>query len=298
MIALAPVSSLSLLLVFIPASIQLTTSGTCPSADAVRSRLDSLIGEQDGGPRSVTLDNSPDGLKIVLAEHDGSVVSRRVIPSNRSCDELAQMAALILASWLSDLSSQAVTAQPLPSLSGRSPTPPVVMRSPWSWEVALAPTGSFAGSLAPGGLLQLEVSPATARWIVRLLGSYDGPRQRAEGPGEISWQRLQGGLGASYELLPSPYRLEVGGDLLLSDVLMRGLQFPSDASATSLDPGLDLTVRLSLLRGHWHPWVGIWGDLWIRQEIPSVQGLTLGSALPPLEAFAGIGLSWQSVERF
>jgi len=207
------------------------------------------------------------------------------------------MAALVLASWLSELSSQALAAEPLPHVSSLS-APAEAKSSSWSWEIAVGATGSFSGSLAPGALLQLEAAPSWARWSLRAVAGYDGPRQASDGPGEVSWQRLEGGVGASFELLASPYRLEVGADLLLSDVFLRGLDFPTTSSTASLDPGLGLNVRLSLLRGHWHPWVGVWGDLWLRDEVPTVQGLALQSTLPQVEVFAGLGISWQSAERF
>jgi hypothetical protein len=279
-------------------SISVTALDHCPSPEAVQKRLEALVGEQGGAGRSARLQNTPSGLHVWLVEGDGTVVSQRVIPNDRSCEDLGEIAALVLASWLSDLAPQAVSAEPLPTLSAPLPTRTETKESPWSWEIGLAPTGSLAGaSVAPGGLLQIGLGPARARWGLRLSGIYDGLRQQPEGPGAVSWQRLQAGLGGTYALFRSPYVLEIGGDAVLSDVLLRGLHFSPDASSTSLDPGLDLSARLLLLRGHWHPWVGIWATVWLRQEVPSVQGLTL-PALPQVEGLAGLGLSWQSLERF
>jgi len=295
------VPNLSLWLLMAASSIRVTGADACPSPDAVQRKVAALVGGATGW--SATLRNTPGGLQIVLAEADGAVVSRRVIPrlasnTHRSCEDLAEIVALVLASWLSNLSSQAVSAEPLPSLSIPSPLPSSAERS-WSWEVGLGATGSVTGGgLAPGGLLQLEAGPARARWALRILAAYDGPRQTPEGPGAVSWQRFQGGLGASYELLRGSFSLEVGGDVVLSDIALRGLGFPTDSSSTSLEAGAELGVRLALLREHWHPWIGIWATLWTRQEVPSVQGLALQSALPPVEGFVGLGLSWRSVERF
>jgi hypothetical protein len=280
-------------------SISVTGLDWCPSSDAVQKHLDALVGEQGAPGRSARLQYTPSGLQVALLEGDGTLISQRTIPTDRSCDDLAEIVALVLASWLSDLASQAVSAKPLPSLSIPSPTPTRPTKRSWSWEIGLAPTGSFAGSnLAPGALLQVGLGPARGRWEARLTGIYDGPRQAPEGPGAVSWQRFQAGLGGIYALSRSPYSVEIGGDVVLSDVLLHGVGFSPDASSASLDPGLDLTARLVLLRGHWHPWIGIWATLWIRQEFPSVQGLTAPSALPQVEGFAGLGLSWQSVERF
>jgi len=291
--------NLTLLVLITTSSISVTGSDSCPSRDAVQERLDALVGEPSAGGLSARLQNTPSGLQVTLVEGDGTIVSQRVIPNHRSCKDLGEIAALVLASWLSNLQSQAVSAEPLPSLSRPSPTGTEANKRSWCWEIDLAPTGSFAGgTVAPGGLLQIGLGPAQARWGLRATGIYDGPRQAPEGPGAVSWQRLQVGLGGTYTLSRSPFSLEIGGDAVLSNVLLRGLRFSSDSSSTSLDPGLDLSARLVLLRGHWHPWVGIWATIWVRQELPSVQGLTLQSALPQVEGFAGLGLSWQSVERF
>lgn len=290
---------LSLFLFLTTSGIRVTGAATCPSTDAVQNHLEVLLGEKNVTGWSATLRHTPGGVQVALVEGDGTVVSQRVMPSDRPCEDLANIAALLLASWLSDLTSQAVSAEPLPGLSLPAPIASEPGNHSWSWEVGLAPTGSFTGgSLAPGGLLQLEAGPADARWALRIAGLYDGPRQAPEGPGAVSWQRFQGDLGATYELSRSPYSLEIGGDIVFSDLLLRGLQFPADASATSLDPGIDISFRLAALRGPWHPWVGVWATLWTRQEVPLVQGLTLQATLPQVEACVGLGFSWRSSERF
>ncbi len=279
-------------------SISVTGLDTCPSPAAVQKRLDALVGKQVGAGRSASLQNTPSGLRVWLLDADGTVISLRVIPNDRSCEDLGEIAALVLASWLSNLAPQTVGAEPLPTLPSPSPARTETKGTPWSWEIGAALTGSLTGgSFAPGGLLEVGLGPARARWGLRLIGSYDGPRQQPEGPGAVSWQRFQAGLGGTYTLSRSPYALEIGGDAVLSDVLLQGLHFSPDASSTSLDPGLDLSARLVLLRGHWHPWVGIWATVWFRRESPSVQGMPQ-SALPQVEGLAGLGLSWQSLERF
>jgi hypothetical protein len=262
----------------------------------VEQRLDKLVVQQGIAGSSATLDRTPEGLRVSLLDGDGAVVSARSLPGDRACDDLAELAALVLASWLSDLTSQAASADPLPLLAA----PPLPEPSPWSWELSLAPLASFAGSLAPGGLLAVGLGPAMARWDLRLAVAYDGPRSTAEGQGQsVSWQRGQLGLGGGYRFFGPPFSLEIGADLQVSDLFISGSGFSTDKSSTSLDPGVDLTARLVLLGGLWHPWVGVWATLWIRQEYPTVgpAGSTL-PALPQGEGFVGLGLSWRSVERY
>jgi hypothetical protein len=286
-----------ILLLFITAtsSIHVAGSGTCPAPEAVQTRLDALVAEPDVAGRSAQLEETSQGLAISILDPAGGIVSRRLLPGDRSCDALAEIAAMILASWLSELRSQAVSAEPLPS-----EPPPPAPRRPWSWEIGLGLTGSFTGStFAPGGLFQVELGPAQARWALRAVAAYDGARQMSETPlGAVLWQRIAEGLGGGYTLFEPPYALELGGDLLLSEVLLQGQGFPVDDSTASVDPGLDLSARLVLLRGSWHPWIGLWATVWIRQEIPQIQGPTLTTALPQVEGFLGLGVSWQSIERY
>ncbi len=275
----------------------------CPSPAEVQRQVDALVldgGDGAGPPRSAILEETPGGLTVRLVEADGTLIFERVLPSGRSCGDLAEIAALVLASWSSKLTSQSSEAEPLPSLAApAAPAPALAPRRAWSWEVALGPTVSFAGTFAPGGLLQVGTGPAQARWEVHAVGSYDGPRPQPEGTGQVSWQRAQLGLGGGYALSRLPYSLEVGGEVVLSDIFMAGQGFPNNGSTTSLDPGIDLGARLALLRGRWHPWVGVWATVWLREEYPTVTNAAFSpTPLPLVEGFAGVGLSWQSVERF
>jgi hypothetical protein len=99
-------------------------------------------------------------------------------------------------------------------------------------------------------------------------------------------------MGATYGFSTPIGRLECGTDAVLSLLLLRGLQFPSNTQASSIVPGVDLGARLLLLSGRWRPWLGVWGTLWLRQEMPQVAGLQSTDALPQVEGSAGLGLSW------
>jgi hypothetical protein len=279
--------------------IRVTGSSSCPTPADVEQRVEKLETDRAEAP-TATLETTPAGLDLELHDAEGRLIARRTMASNPSCEEQAEMAAVLLASWLSDLGAPSMTAQRLPDAAPslaqavESPKPPRGP-SPWSWEVGVGPTGSFDSSgFAPGVAVEAGVGPSQAAWTLHLMGAYEGPRQLAVGTGTVSWQDWQVGLGASYAFSPRPYRFELMGYGLLADVDLSGAGFPVNATSQSLQVGLNLGARLLLLEGEWHPWLGAGTTVWLRQELPVVVGTPSSMTLPRVTGFVGLGIVWRS----
>jgi hypothetical protein len=278
--------------------VRVTGALACPTTAAVEQRLSELTSPRSDEAWVAEIAATSGGVEISLLDAGGQAIWRREFPKDLPCSELADVMATVLASWLSDLRAQPARAEPLPGPVGVAspPATATAIRSPLSWGVVLAATGSFGGpGFAPGVLLDVGAGPARSAWALHLMGAYEGPRQLPIEPGSVSFQDWQAGVGASYALLARPfYRLEIIGYFVLSFLRLNGLGFTVDTTSNSVDPGFDLGARLFLFDGPWRPWVGMGATLWLREEVPLIQGVTSSTSLPRVGGMVGVGLAWGS----
>lgn len=276
-------------------------SATCPIPAEVEHRLAELAPGRGGGQRA-TLNASDQGLDLTLYGSDDTELGHRTLPADHPCDELAQIATVVLAAWLAALSPAIGPAErlelpppaaPPPIAETRSPPPPPA--AGWLVQVAAAATGSASvGGVAPGASLDVSFEPRNARWGLHLLGVYDGPRQSSVTDGLLRWQRFEAALGGTYALTNAPFELALGADLALSALHAQGIGFSTDAAATSADPGLDLSARLLFLRGQWRPFVALWAVAWLQQDSALIQNVPMSFVFPQFEVFAGVGISFRT----
>ncbi len=270
-------------------AIRVAGATSCPTPSAVQRRLDSLAPEDVSPAQVATLENVPHGVKLTLFDMSGNELSRRTFAGDQPCAELANVMALVLASWRSELAPQPARAIPLVSVtSGTASTRGL------SWQLAAGVSASFGGGFAPGALLEVAVGPADSPWRVRAMGAFEASRQLIVGPGIVNWQDWQIGVGGAYAAIREPVRLEITGSAILSVLQLAGAQFTVNSSTTSLNPGVNLSARLLLLGGRWHPWIGLGATAWLRQEVPSVQGVASSAALPRLTGAMTAGVAWSS----
>lgn len=282
-------------------AIRLSGDATCPSPTIVQAQLDSLVAPS-GSEHLATLTAVPEGVELHLLGAEGSVIARRTLPSNSSCDSLAQAAAVVLATWAVEYASEAAEPSPLSVESPVEVKTAGTVSAPdrrWVFEVGGALLGSLsAGGPVGGGMIRGSVGSSNSHLSAELSVLYDGVRQISIGPGYANWQRWDAVGGVTYSLSRLPFRVEISGDAVLSLVSAQGIGFTPDSSAIAVDPGLSAGARILLLNGSWHPWIGAWVTGWLRSEVPTIQGLSAQPALPQIEGFGGLGLCWRSIERF
>ena len=285
-----------LLLSALPSVIQVTGTSPCPTPAMVEQRLETLA-SPGGGTQVVELRGTERQVTVVLLDSEGRFVAEREFAVDRPCDAMAGELALALASWLSDLEPEPVPGTPLPKSVNEvkvTVPPTAIARNSWAWEIALGPTGYLNSSgFAPGVLLEVRAGPSRSPWKLAVIGGYEGPQQMAIGQGQVHWDSWQMGVGGSYALTASPWRLELLGYLMLADLRLSGSGFTVNESAQSWNPGITLGARFVLLDRPWHPWVELGTMVWIRQEIPSI-GVASSASLPQVSGLAAIGLAWQS----
>jgi hypothetical protein len=289
-------SIVSLLFFAVPSVVQVTGESPCPTAAMVEQRLWTLA-SLDGGAQVVELRSTERQVTLVLLDSRGRFVAEREFTVDRPCDAMAGEMAIAVASWLSDLEPEPLPAEPLPKPVGevKAPVPKTTVAGDgWALEVATGPTASLNSSgFAPGVLLEVAAGPSRSAWRVAVVGGYEGPHQMTVTEGQVQWDSWQFGGGGSFSLTPAPWRLELLGYLMLSDVRLSGSGFAVNETAQSWNPGITLAARLLLLDKPWHPWVELGTTAWIRQEVPSV-GVASSASLPQVTGLASIGLAWQS----
>jgi hypothetical protein len=285
-----------LLLSALPSVIQVTGESPCPTPAIVEQRLRALV-PPDGGAQVVELRGTEHQVTLVLLDSQGRFITERAFEVDRPCDAMADELAITVASWLSDLEPEPLPATPLPkSVNEVKAIAPntAAARHGWAWEIALGPTGSFNSSgIAPGALLEVGAGPSLGRWRLAVIGAYEGPQQMALGEGQVRWDSRQIGVGGAYALTPSPWQLELLGDLMLADLRLSGSGFAVNESSQSWNPGITLAARLVFLDRPWHPWIELGATVWMRKEIPSI-GVASSASLPQVSGLAAVGLAWQS----
>ena len=124
------------------------------------------------------LERQPDKLRIELADPDGVVIAERTLDGAASCAELGRMAAIVIASWESDVHPEFVR-QPAESSGSsaprhrREPAPAPDLPAA-SYDVAAGVTLGQADTLAAGASIG-------AAWFPRGVGLGAGSSARATG---------------------------------------------------------------------------------------------------------------------
>ena len=141
-------SLLALSAVLPSAAITVNGDATCPLPSDVAVRLSSLLpgaSATDAGAPSESagdggdvarIDTAEDALEIVLRRSDGTLIGRRRLLAEGTCDERARAVAIVLATWESDVH---------PAFRGPVPQPPPTPARP------VAPAAAGGGACCGRG---------------------------------------------------------------------------------------------------------------------------------------------------
>ena len=142
------------------------------------------------------------------------MIAERVLDRDGSCSELAELAAVVIASWESDVHPEFARPHVEPG-----PAPVVVMpaarlASPMAYDAALGASLSHADSFAAGGVLALTWIPrGTGPGNGTLLAAVDAERTLDLGVGRARWRRWMGSAEFDWRLSRIP--LDFHGGLVL-----------------------------------------------------------------------------------
>ena len=197
---------------------------------------------------------------------DGSLIGKRELSRRSSCADLAAAAAVVLASWESDVHPEFGASLP-PVRATIAAAPPEVAAASPAPKPQLDERRVRAGRGGDGvgrserrgrgsGRRRLLVVARRARggtwacawrWLRELSASCP------LGTGRVRWRHLVAALGPDGRLPISSTRFGVGlhAEALLSSLSATGEGLTNDRAASSFDPGVGAGFRL-LYRGHAH----------------------------------------------
>jgi len=139
-------------------SIRVSGQVACPSPAAVEARLKQLAPEQGLGD-TVVLEVDHEQLRVQLRASDGAPLGQRTIPLSGACSDRVEVAAVVLATWLSTLAPQSGEAQRIPA----APAPlPAIALPAQSSEVASAQVPEIAPAPLPAVTPPARSTAATA----------------------------------------------------------------------------------------------------------------------------------------
>jgi hypothetical protein len=274
---------------------------TCPSPAEVAHKLRPLLGDGglgEAGDR-VRLAHAESALQVSLIAADGRVRGIRNVDERHDCDELAEAAAIIVASW-QGAPPVAETRAPVASAIGsagiaRTGSGTVAPDEPRAW-LGLGVAGSGAAeNVAPGMALEadLDLRGLTGRHGLglHLRGLLDGLHTEPLARGDALWRRSALSLGPSWSWASPDVVLEADLSAAAGLLTLGGSGFADNQSHTLLDFGALAGVRVRG-RGGLGLFAGIGAGFWPRRTIATQAPDQDSSALPRWQWLLEAGLGW------
>jgi hypothetical protein len=292
------------------AAVALAIDGptTCPTPAEVAYKLRPLLGDGGIGQPGdrVRIDRDDQALRVALVGADGRVRGLRQVDQSHDCDDLAEAAAIIVASWQAQPGSPGSGADP----GATTTTPAAIGLSATSIPRIAAgdtePAGArwfaglgIAGNAVAGGAdavvpaLTLEANVGRhLRGIGAHLRAIGGGRHTQTLPnGHAQWRRWALALGPA--LSWASQRVVVEADLSAAAALLAldGTGFAGNESHTMLDLGASTGVRARTRRGLC-AFAGLGAAFWPRRTIAYQAPDLVGAALPRWQWLLEAGIGW------
>jgi hypothetical protein len=282
----------------------------CPLPQVVAARLGELLpgATLASEPDVALLDDQGASVRIQVRRADGTPIGERVLERTFPCPDLAGAAAVIIATFESDVHPEFRLALATPP---RAPAPPPVVAtapapasprtSTAAYEIGAALTGSLAPSsdsagAAAGALLVGGWTPAGRRIGGRLSLQASTARtlDLGTGNGTVQWRRFVAGLGPQWRWASASRDVffDLHADALGAVVLASGGNFMNDQDANGLDVGGGLGARLMLPGRLFAPWVDLSAYGWLRRQVAYESPSGASVSLPRIEGILALGLSF------
>jgi len=276
----------------------------CPVTADVELALDSMLASPPDaapGARDVArLERARDTLHVELADRQGGIIAERTIEARGSCAELAQITAIVIASWESDVHPEFVRepadiVQARPALAPEPTAATAPPRPAPTYDIAGGVSLAQADTLAPGASIGGAWFPRGVGPGLWVLGSGDVSRTVAVGSHEARWRRWMASLEATRRWARGRFTIDAHGGLTLGWVVTEGVDYAQNRSDSAVSLGGTAGIRL----GQWLSrraavWIDLGGFYFPRRT--SVYGTGGGTtveetALPAWGAVASVGLA-------
>jgi hypothetical protein len=264
----------------------------CPSAAQVEAALTSMLSVSDAAPTRTdvaTLEHAQGALRIRLSDPDGAVIAERTLDGGASCAELGRMAAIVIASWESDVHPEfarqpteiaRAERSPIPEPELSAPVPVATLRAA-AYDIAAGVTLGQADTLAAGATIGGAWFPRGVGLGVWVLGAGDLARTIAVGGHEARWQRWTASLELARRWDRDGFVLDAHGGPTLGWVATEGVDYAQNLSDSALVVGGTAGLRTARwLSRHVAFWLDLRGFYFPRAD--SIYGTTAGA--PAAEA--------------
>lgn len=299
-----------ILLTLAASGVRVEAGTACPALADVQARLQALLpGAPAGGADAdvARIVDADGAVRITLLAPDGATLGERVLERGFPCEDLAAAAAVVIATWETDVHPEFAARlevaapppepPPAPALV-RVATPPPPVAVPPAWSLGAGVLGTLApsgGDAHPAGGARLDAAwlGAGGHWGTRLGLSTTASRRLALPSGTAAWRRTAVSAGVLRRLTAPgrPLAFDLHAELLGAWLSITGSGFPTNHDAAAFDVGAALTARLALGGGTLRPWLELGGAVWPRAQVVFEQPSGQAAALPRWEAGLALGVS-------
>jgi hypothetical protein len=253
-------------------------SGACPSAQAIERGLAPLLPPLPAAmaPDVARVSLRGSALHVALQSPDGVVIAERTLEPTGSCADLAQVVAVVIAAWESDVhpafvrpqteiasAASTETVSATPTTGATVPLP--ARRS--SYDLAAGGGVSFSESAVAGVDVAVTWAPRSSGLALRISGTGESQHHTSLGQGQAQWRRWTGSTELGWRLGYGPAVLDLHGGLLFGLLSAQGSGFSPNEQATSFSPGLTAGARAAFWVGRsWGFWLGVVGQAFARNQ--------------------------------
>lgn len=291
------------------AETRVVSDSGCPSADAVSVRLLGLVPARGAASTVASVHSEAQSLRIELAT-PGEPNQRRTIPVAGSCEERAELAALLIASWLDVMPEGAHLKAPgIPpretgeivrmSGGGRDPDAPRTRTSTRTL-VGVGFLGMADENGASSGLVLSVTMPDLVEEFGLLFDASLGlPRSLSVGQGTARYYRPTLALKVSAAAFRKVWRVRVVVGPALGVLNVKGSGYDENLSDTTVMWGVDFGLVLARAWGQNEAWVALGANAWPqgRKIRSKPDELDLEVMLPQWEGRLMAGFSWGIHDR-
>jgi len=261
----------------------------CPSGADVELALASMLTSSRAPPTSrdvAKLERGPDRLRVELADPEGIVIAERTLDGGASCAELGRMAAIVIASWESDVHPEFARqpAEIVRSEPSRAPERPAPARSAAAYDVAAGVTFGQADTPAAGASIGAAWFPRGVGLGLWILGVGDLARTIAVGAHEARWRRWTASLELARRWERRGFMLDGHGGLILGWLATEGIDYTQNRADSTVSLGGTAGIRTAWwVSRHAAVWIDLRGFYFPRQDslYGSLAGATVEEASVP-----------------
>jgi hypothetical protein len=295
-------------------TLLVTSAQDCPSAAAIDARVRETLGlrANEALEERATVNREGSTLTVTLRGKDGRVLGERSLAAQGNCAELANVVAVVLSAWLSDVHPEFVASLPEAQRPSNPPAAPrieVPVPPPSSPPeprretsgTSFAPRRGMVGA-AVGAALSAEVPAPLAtiglRWVpssglgASATATIIAARSEPLSTGSVRYWRWPLLLGPAWRVPLGSTALDLEAGAAFAWLHLEGNGFISPATHDAFLGGGFFSTRISFVSDRFEPFAELTGVLWGSTHAFVRRGADqVAVGLPGLELYVAFGAS-------